>query len=504
VVKINRIIIYLGLTISFCALIVFSSCNKNNFTTNPADKLEFSTDTVQFDTIFTNIGSATNYFVVRNSNQSQAIKIDRIFVAGESNSKYRLNINGFSTNNITDLELPPGDSIFIFVEVTIDPNRDEMIEEDSVVFLSNGNVQNVKLVAFGQDVHLYFPTDTLEITGYKLPYSVIDDNTVWTNDKPHLVYGTVIVDSDAELRVEAGAKVYFHRGAGLFIGGTLNVAGEVSNRVLFTSDRLEDYYSEIAGQWGPFLDAGNGNTLGIFGGIRLLPGSTNNQIYNCDIKNAIIGLEVDSCVTPGIPTVKLKNTNIENSKIIGLYALGAHIEAENCVFANSGQYNLAIFIGGKYSFIHCTMANYWIGNRQTPQLVLNNYYTYDIGAGTQVSYRDLTDAYFGNCIIYGSREDELVLDLAEGALANFRFDNCLIKSKEFEGVTGSDFFIDNIWNENPKFLETSSPFDYHLDTLSPAKDVGKVSIGNLVPNDQDGNSRLSDIKPDLGAFERQE
>ncbi|PLX09071.1 MAG: hypothetical protein C0596_04525 [Marinilabiliales bacterium] len=125
------------LAVVFFTLLVLSSCNKNTFTTDPSDLLEFSTDTVQFDTIFTSIGSATNYFVVRNSNESKSIKIDRIFVAGESNTKYRLNIDGLSTNSIEDYELAPGDSLFIFVEVTIDPNQDEMIEEDSVIFVSN-------------------------------------------------------------------------------------------------------------------------------------------------------------------------------------------------------------------------------------------------------------------------------------------------------------------------------------------------------------------------------
>jgi hypothetical protein len=123
---------------------------------------------------------------------------------------------------------------------------------------------------------------------------------------------------------------------------------------------------------------------------------------------------------------------------------------------------------------------------------------------TRVNLYDLTDAYFGNCLIYGSREDEIELDLATNAMSNFRFDNCLIKYKEYEDLEASDYFIDNIWNENPKFKETISPFDYELDTLSPAKDTGKLSISELVPLDQYGNSRLSDGKPDLGAFERQE
>ncbi|NCC88008.1 MAG: hypothetical protein EOM05_09120, partial [Clostridia bacterium] len=277
----NRIIIIIGLTIGFLALLILSSCNKNNFTTNPADKLEFSTDTVQFDTIFTNIGSATNYFIVRNSNQSKSIKIDRIFVAGESNSKYRLNINGFSTNNITDLELPPGDSIFIFVEVTIDPNRDEMIEEDSVVFISNGNVQNVKLISYGQDVTL--------ING-----QYISNDTTWTSNKPVLIYNSALVDTLITLTINAGTKVYFHRGSSLFVKGTIIVNGQKDNTVTFTGDRLEDYYSETAGQWGAFIQDAFGNTTGIFGGIHLLAGSKYNEFNYAEIKNSIVGLQVDS------------------------------------------------------------------------------------------------------------------------------------------------------------------------------------------------------------------
>lgn len=489
---IKKIAIFTVVTLCFFSLFFINSCQKNALTTDPSDKLVFSTDTVQFDTVFTTTGSATNYFTVKNSNKSKAIKIDRIYLAKDKNSAYRLNIDGYSANSVEDIELAPGDSIFIFVEVTIDPGKDEMIEQDSVVFISNGNRQDVKLVSFGQDITL--------ING-----QYISNDTTWTAEKPVLIYNSALVEDNVVLTILPGTRVFFHRGSSLFVRGTLKAYGDVSNRILFTCDRLEEYYSEVAGQWGAFTEDNNGNTTGIYGGIHLLAGSQNSEILNSDIKNGIIGLQVDSCVTPGVPTVKLKNTNIENSKIIGLYALGATIDAENCVFANSGQYNVACIIGGEYSFIHCTLANYWIGNRQTPQLILNNYYGYTDGNGNdQISYRDLTNAYFGNCIIYGSREDELELDLATGAMANFRFDNCLIKYSNPSELEGSDFFIDNIFNENPKFVETTSPYDYQLDTLSPAKDAGKLSIGNLVPSDQNGNNRIVDEKPDLGAFERQE
>jgi len=114
----------------------------------------------------------------------------------------------------------------------------------------------------------------------------------------------------------------------------------------------------------------------------------------------------------------------------------------------------------------------------------------------------LIDAYFGNSIIYGLRENEIQLDFIEGAMSNFRFDNCLIKSAEYANISNSNFFIDNIWNENPKFKSLSKPYDYSLDTLSPAKDKGKINISLLVPLDRNGNSRFTDGKPDIGAVER--
>ncbi|MCK9254362.1 MAG: hypothetical protein GX793_02070 [Bacteroidales bacterium] len=488
--KNSLVLIVLFSLLSF--FLIITSCEKNFFTNNPEDRLIFSTDTVQFDTIFTQKGSATKFFIIKNSHKSKSIVIDKIYLGSGKNSVYRLNIDGFPVNNIENYELAGGDSLFIFVEVTINPGANDLVEEDSVVFLSNGNMQNVKLVAFGQNVTL-------------LNGQFITSDTTWTDAKPVLIYNSALVEENVTLQVNQGAKVYFHRGASLFVKGSLKVHGNKDNRVLFTGDRLENYYSELAGQWGAFIEDENKNTVGIFGGIHLLAGSKNSEINFADIKNSIIGLQVDSCVTPGTPTVKLNSTNIENSKIIGLYALGSTIEAENCVFSNSGQYNLACLIGGDYKFLHCTMANYWVGNRQTPQLILNNYYNYrDANGNIQTSYRDLKDAYFGNCIIYGSKDNEIKLDFDNRSLTNFRFDNCLIKQKDYKNFEGTDFFIDNIWNENPKFKEITKPYDYELDTLSPAKDIGKLNISQQVPLDQLGNNRLLDGKPDLGAFERQE
>jgi hypothetical protein len=222
---IKKIAITVAILSGIVLMIFTNSCQKDTFTTDPSDKLVFSTDTVHFDTVFTSVGSATNYFTIKNSNKTKPIKIDKIYLARGENSVYRLNIDGYPVDRLDDYELAPGDSIFIFVEVTINPGINDMVEEDSVMFISNGNVQNVKLVAFGQNVTL--------ING-----QYISNDTTWSSTKPVLIYNSALVEENVTLTVQQGTQVYFHRGSSLFVQGTLKVYGDVNNRVLLQATDL--------------------------------------------------------------------------------------------------------------------------------------------------------------------------------------------------------------------------------------------------------------------------
>jgi hypothetical protein len=478
-----------GLVVTALIVLCISACEKTRITTNPADELLFSTDTVKFDTIFTSIGSATKFFTVRNSNTKKTIIIDKIFLAKGGQSKYYLNIDGKQGSNMSKIELAPGDSLFIFVMVNINPTADDMVEMDSIMFVSNGNQQNIKLVAFGQNVNL--------IDGHTL-----ENDTIWTPNRPFLVYNSVLVAPDVTLTIQAGTNIYFHNKSGMLVQGTLKVMGEVNNRVLFTGDRLEHAYAEVPGQWGSTeLTQQNGTKFSILGGIYMLAGSKYNEINNADIKNSLVGICVDTCVTPNIPTVFLRNVNVENSQFYGLQARGAHVVAENCVFANSGLHNVACMMGGEYYFTHCTLADYWSGLGDYPQLLLSNYY---VSVDKQIIDRDLEVVYFGNCIIYGKKKNEILFDCSKTArIKNMLFANCLIKYENVADLP-SENFVNNIYNKEPRFKNTLSPYDYELDTLSAAKDAGKLEIGLQVPFDQLGNSRIVDNKPDVGAYERQE
>ena len=149
-----------------------------------------------------------------------------------------------------------------------------------------------------------------------------------------------------------------------------------------------------------------------------------------EIKNVIIGIQVDTLENTSKPTLLLSNSRIENMTSAGIYARGSTIEAYNNVIANCGQYALALTIGGSYEFYHCTIGNYWgYSTRTTPSVVLNNYY-YDINRNLQE--RPIEKALFGNCIIYGNKESEVVIDKFDEVELNYKFDHTLIKvDKDF-------------------------------------------------------------------------
>ncbi len=476
-----RIVVVISFFISILAVI--SSCERNPYTSSPSDKLAFSTDTVQFDTIFTNIGSTTKYLTVINPH-SKAMKIDEIALAKGDASVFRLNIDGRPGVRVSDVEIAPEDSLFIFVEVTIDPLKNEMVEQDSIVFVSNGNAQDVDLVAFGQNVFL--------VNG-----AYISNDTTWTPEKPILVYNSVLVEEDVSLQIAAGTQIHFHYGSSLLVNGTLKVQGEMDNMVVFQGDRLESAYNDISGQWGAWITM-EGGGIYLLGGIHFFTGSKYNEMRYAEVKNAIVGIRADSVVTAGVPTLTLDNVIVQHMNVAGLYGAGAHIIAENSVFSDCGQYTAALLYGGLYDFKHCTFANYYSGSRQSSSLALNNYFTYANNQEIDVYDVRAFDAYFGNCIIYGNLSEELMLDVNLN-YGNYLFDHCLVKTGE---NTENERFTNVINNQDPQFIDPYDTYDFRLDSLSPAINAGRIELGQQVPVDFDGNNRLTDEGPDLGAFER--
>ena len=85
---------------------------------------------------------------------------------------------------------------------------------------------------------------------------------------------------------------------------------------------------------------------------------------------------------------------------------------------------------------------------------------------------------------------------------NYIFDHCLVQVDTLN-TDDPDHWESIIKNIDPRFI-SSSDYDYHLDTLSPAMNKANPEFAAYFPIDLDGVSRLSDDGPDIGAYERVE
>ena len=340
------------------AIISVSSCRKDFSTIPNFGSLEFSKDTVFLDTVFTNIGSSTYNLKIYNRG-SKAITIPEISLENGVNSNYRLNVDGIPGKEFNNIDILAKDSIFIFVETTI--NVDETpnpLYTDKILFDTGVNQQDVDLVTLVQDANFIFPgrdpitrkIDSLTIDGQETIIKgrfLTDAELTITNAKPTVFYGYAAVPANKTLTIEAGAKLYFHDNSGLIVddGATLKVNGTLTEKVVFEGDRLEHRFNQTPGQWGT---------------IWIRPGSKNNIIKHAQIKNAIIGFLVEG-FNPfsRAPTLKLENTEIYNHSNFGVLGRQTSIEGNNVVIGSAGQSSLAGTIGGSYKFTHSTFANFW-------------------------------------------------------------------------------------------------------------------------------------------------
>ncbi len=488
-------------------IIAFSSCRKDFSTVDSFGELEFSKDTVFLDTIFSNIGSATYNLKVYNRSNN-AIKIPKIQLENGITSNYRLNVDGISGQVFQDIEILAKDSMFVFVETTIDFNTiTNPLYTDKILFDNGDKQQDVDLVTLVQDAIFIFPDrdpismeiDNLTIDGQPTTIKgrfLEDSELVFTKDKPYVIYGYAAVPNNKTLTIEPGARIHFHNDSGLIIDkeASLKVNGTLDEKVVFEGDRLEDSFSRIPGQWGAIL---------------MRDGSKDNELSHTQIKNGVIGILVEGN-TGVTPTLQLKNVEIYNHANFGILARDTSVNGENVVIGSAGQVSFAGTGGGSYNFTHSTFANYWNNSLRTspsgplPTVLINNFFVFNDENGQQVvELHDLRNASFTNCIIDGNNNVEFILDKVDGSLFNYNIANCLIKFDDFN----NSFENNNELNFNDTSHYTNIILNGTLDfrdafsedfIIGEKSDAINKALPSSITTDILGVTRTN---PDIGAYQ---
>ena len=475
----NKKIKYLFTVLILSVFVV--ACNDDaDFSSDAGLWLQFSSDTIAFDTVFTETGSPTASFLVHNRNGS-SLRISRVELGGGDVSPFRVNVDGQSGNNISDVEVRKGDSIFVFVDVKLDKNNSNvpLLVRDSLVFtLESGIQQNVQLVACGRDaVVLRSPVFNVDTTLANCAY---------------IIYDSLTVAEGATLTLCAGSELYFHSKAWMNINGTLVARGTKESPVLFRGDRTDnmfDYlpYDRVPGQWG---------------GIRFSSTSNGNILEWCDIHSAGYGIYMEQGDTT-LQRLTVSNSMMYNFSNNALETVCARVDVNNSLIANAGG-NCVKIVGGSVRFVHCTIANFYVWKQRDTALALYN--TLDGCAAP------LREALFANCVITGSKNDEIMgylSDLGDTIVggANYRFVSSLLNTKADEE---DENFVNIVWddkNNHPfakehfRLIDNSVyKYDFHIDSLSTARGIASEEFVSVCPVDLNGVVRPA-VKADAGCFQ---
>ena len=469
--------------------LLLSCIDEVHYSIDPRMGLRFTADTIAFDTLFSGVGSSTGVFQVYNPNDVH-LQVADIRLERGWESPFRVNVDGQYGVQFSDVELRAGDSLYVFVEVTPPHFESDTPFElaDALVFtLSSGTTGRVVLTASGWNA--------VVMRGV-----VLTSDTCLTARKPYLIYDSLVVAPDATLRLEAGAGLYFHDKAYLRVEGSLHALGSIDSIILFRGDRLDNMFSylpydQVPGQWGGI----------VFGST-----SKDNILMGCDIHSAHYGLRFETPDSFSVDTASvsfiLANTKVYNVEDDALYATLRSGTAINCLFGNAGS-NCVDLLGGRYDFIHCTLANF---------------YSWVAGRGAALRIRNIDDDHllypmlgvrFANCIITGGGDDEIEGTMADhsdtldlSAYAQYAFTHSLINSTD----EGNPHFTDNVW-ESPdstvwgeqnfrSFDHLTSAYDFHLDSLSRARGIGDATWLPVAPFDLDGLERDS-LHIDAGCYQ---
>lgn len=462
---------------ALCFCLSVASCKNDALSFEPSSaELRFSRDTVQLDTVYSQIRSETYAFKVYNQ-EDRDIRIPKIALKGGANSMFRLNVDGHAGVLFTDVPLRKKDSLFVFVEIAPQPVRETYIALDDVLFGEAGTTQQkVTLRSVVQDAEFF-------IQQGKTP-KVLSGNLNWTPGKAKVIYGDVVLAPNATLNIAEGTQVLFAKkntlsSLKISSGATLNVNGSAGKEVIFRSDRSDPRYDTLARNWDRILAENN---------------ATINLNY-AKMQGGTTGLELQNA------QANIKNSIFHTFDEYGILAKNSTVSAQNLIINNCRNTSFAMLNGGNYNINHSTIINFW--NQGSPAPAQALYATNEYQGTTGGLQQAALNLILNNSIVYSSIANALALKPTAGQVFNYRFSNVLLKyDAALAGftLTNNPSVLAAKMNVNPLLLNVSSEkINLRVGQNSPAKNSGNAAGAQLTPQDYAQKSRSA--TPTLGAYE---
>lgn len=427
---------------------IVACADDDNFTTNHQALLSFEKDTLQMDTVFSNVGSSTYTLWVYNRTDND-LRLNSVRLRNGNQTGFRVNVDGGYLDNdlgsvITNLEVRSGDSLRVFVELTSPESGQLEPQErvdDLVFYLESGVEQQVRLLAWTWDA-------------LKLTDVVIANDTTIDTPVPLVLYGAGLrVDSGAILTLR-GTTLYFHDGAGLDVYGQLHTEG-----CLFRGDRLDRMFEYL-----PY-----DRVSGLWRGLKFAPSSSGNRLINTEIRNPLTGvvLEDSAIVDSTKQRLIMDHCTIHNAKGYGIVSYHSSLTLSYCQLTNTLG-DILLLHGGYCLIDHCTLAQFY------PFSADRGAALHFIGDGAM----SLTCNY---SLLTGYADDVVMAERTDTtAMFSYHFSNCLLRTPAIKDDTLS--FQHVLWETASDSIQGKQHFvhideenlyyDFHLDSLSIAHGLG--------------------------------
>lgn len=166
---------------------------------------------------------------------------------------------------------------------------------------------------------------------------------------------------------------------------------------------------------------------------------------------------------------------------------------------NSGIANIGITKGGKYEFLHTTLANFWTHSHQSALAIHAQNSWITSNGNTETADLQLI---LKNSIAYTQKNNAIKLVKNDKAQLNYSFENSLIKYHTDAGYSwdNNPLIINSFINVNPLFINHhTSKMNLRTAPSSPTKGKGKVATAQLVPMDIKKTPRTT--LPTIGAYQ---